>query len=255
MENMSNADEYRHLQELYADMSDSRLDAMADDIDDLTEIAQQVLRAEISKRGLDAQAKDPSEKPIDIVRHALSVELSERGLDSVDLDTPEAPGEGPESKGFRDTMDPWVRDPVAEGLDPNAYDLIGVWIVADASEAREVMGVLDSAGIKSYLGPENVESVDDYKGSYIDGVRIKVMKFQYKYAWKGLNLRFPPKPEEEAAADAGNAICCPRCNSQDVIFQGLVEEPGEDSAADAKNSWACDACGHQWKDDGIEEKV
>jgi hypothetical protein len=81
------------------------------------------------------------------------------------------------------------------------------------------------------------------------------MKFQYKYAWKGLNLRFPPKPEEEAAADAGNAICCPRCNSQDVIFQGLVEEPGEDSAADAKNSWACDACGHQWKDDGIEEKV
>ncbi len=56
MENNSSSDPYRKLEELYADMSDARLQEMADGADDLTEIARQVLRAEISKRGLDKPA-------------------------------------------------------------------------------------------------------------------------------------------------------------------------------------------------------
>ncbi len=73
MESMNNTDQYRKLEELYEDMSDSRLEEMAGQIDDLTEIAQVVLRAEISRRGLDkAAAETPIERPValgdDLVR-------------------------------------------------------------------------------------------------------------------------------------------------------------------------------------------
>jgi DNA-directed RNA polymerase subunit M/transcription elongation factor TFIIS len=49
---------YRKLEEMYAEMSDSKLQEMADHADDLTEVAQQVLRAEISKRGLEKPHQD-----------------------------------------------------------------------------------------------------------------------------------------------------------------------------------------------------
>jgi DNA-directed RNA polymerase subunit M/transcription elongation factor TFIIS len=53
METIDHTNEYRRLEELYAEMSDSRLQEMADRVGDLTDLAQQVLRAEISRRGLD----------------------------------------------------------------------------------------------------------------------------------------------------------------------------------------------------------
>lgn len=56
MEFNPSSEQYRKLEELYADMSDARLQEMADKAGDLTELAQQVLHAELSKRGLDKQA-------------------------------------------------------------------------------------------------------------------------------------------------------------------------------------------------------
>jgi hypothetical protein len=72
MEHNPSSEQYRKLEELYADMSDARLHEMADGAADLTEIAQHVLRAEISKRGLDKQARaiasdEASSNPGDVV--------------------------------------------------------------------------------------------------------------------------------------------------------------------------------------------
>lgn len=62
---MNHTDQYRKLEELYAEMSDSRLQEMAGQIDDLTEIAQEVLRAEISRRRLDKAATEiPINRPV-----------------------------------------------------------------------------------------------------------------------------------------------------------------------------------------------
>jgi len=55
MDHVDHAEEYRQLQQHYADLSDARLMEMFDLIDDYTEIAQQVLRAEIARRGLDPE--------------------------------------------------------------------------------------------------------------------------------------------------------------------------------------------------------
>jgi hypothetical protein len=250
METIDHSDEYRRLQELYADMSDSRLEQMADGIDDLTEIAQQVLRAEMAKRGLGAPLQGAA--AVEIARQALQRELSEP-----DEDAPFAAAAKEEDPilARESPADPNNRGSGIPNLDPHAYDPIAIWYVDDPAKAQHIMGILNSAGIKSYLGPDNVENVEDYKGSYEDGVEVKVMKFQARFAVDGLRRVLPPEPERESADDTGYAIGCPKCNSEDLIFQGIVVEAGKGSAPVEKNSWTCDACGHQWKDDGIEGKV
>jgi len=248
MGNTNEADAYRKLQELYADMSDSRIESMAENIDDLTEIAQQVLRAEIAKRGLDRQPQDAA--TVEIARHALQSELSD----------PIAPFHTPGSEvdlfaSQENPVDPNGRGKVIPQLDPHAYDPVAIWVVTDSEKARQVMGILDAAGIECYLGPDNVENVDDFRDDYAAGVEIKVMKFQARFAQDGLRRTVPREPDEKPSGDEEFSTSCPRCNSPDVIFQGLVGSDGKDPAAKAKNSWTCDACGHQWEDDGIVEKL
>src|SRR5689334_1382034 len=62
MASTDQSDQYGKLQQLYGEMSDNRLLEMADQIDDLTEIAQEVLRAEIATRGLDNKKPGSSAK-------------------------------------------------------------------------------------------------------------------------------------------------------------------------------------------------
>ena len=247
------AEAYRRLQELYADMSDSRIEEMAEQIDDLTETAQQVLRAEIGKRGLDAKAQEAPAKPFEAARGALREALSSSGGEG--QARAEELGEGADAQNPIEDLDTSIRGPILQGLDPTAYDLVSIWHVDDGARAREVMSALESAGIESYLGADDVESVDDYKGTFDGGAPIKVMKFQSRIAVEGLRRLFPPDPKEESEEVDEFAVSCPKCNSPDVVFLGLVVEPGKKSGTEGKNSWTCDACGHQWEDDGIVEEV
>ena len=59
---MNHTDQYRKLEELYAEMSDRRLEEMAEQIDNLTDMAKEVLEAEISRRGL---GKGTPEAPVE----------------------------------------------------------------------------------------------------------------------------------------------------------------------------------------------
>ena len=60
MEDIDPSQDRQKLEELYAEMSDSRLREMANQADDLTEVAQRVLGAELARRGLDDDAPDGS---------------------------------------------------------------------------------------------------------------------------------------------------------------------------------------------------
>ena len=239
MENIDQADEYRHLESLYAEMSDQQIEAMSGRMEDFTDIAQQVLRAEISKRGLGSRGLDPTEDPVEAARRALRAEISEQGSDAQGQDAARQ-------------SDPFLRDAFPSGLDPSGYDMFVVWHPPDASEARQIMSFLESEGLKPYLGPENVENVDDYQGGYEEGVEIKVMKFQAKFAVLALRRFAAREPQREPSEDDDFAACCPKCKSRDIVFQSIEVEPGKEPGPDAKCNWTCGACGHQWKDDGIE---
>jgi hypothetical protein len=253
MESIDQADEYRRLQQLYAEMSDAQIEAMSAEVEDLTDIAQQVLRAEISKRGLEPQGQDAQRDPREAARQALRAEKAERDLEGRDQDSPDDAADAAEARSLAGILNLGARDPLREGYDPTAFDLVPIWGITDSTQARQFMILLDSAGIKAYLGPDNVESVEDYRGRYETGVELKVMKFQAKFASGLLQPHAPPETERRPSDDADYAVFCPSCNSRDVIFQGLDVEPGKGPAPDAKYNWTCAACGHEWKDDGTEK--
>jgi hypothetical protein len=251
MDSANQADEYRRLEELYAEMSDAQIEAMSGEMEDLTDIAQQVLRAEISKRGLGPQGQDAQQDPREAARQALRAEKAGRDLEARDHDLPDGAADAAEARSLTGILNLGARDPLRNGYDPTAFDLVCIWGVTDSTQARQLISLLDSAGVKAYLGPDNVEGVEDYRGSYEDGVELKVMKFQAKFASGLLQPHAPPETERDSSGDADYAVFCPSCNSRDVIFQGLDAEPGKEPAPDAKFNWTCDACGHQWKGDGI----
>ena len=252
MENTNQAEEYRRLEELYADMSDAQVEEMSGQMEDLTEIAQQALRAEIPKRGL-GQDQQTQEDSREAARQAVLAERAERNLDAGDQDPGNDAADTAESRTLSGILNFGAADPLRSGVDPTAFDLIGIWNVADATQARQFMSLLDAAGVKAYLGADNVERAEDYRGSYEDGVEIKVMKFQAKFAAGILRLRAPPDVEGARSDDAEYAVFCPSCSSPDVIFQGLDADPGKEPAPDTKYNWTCAACGHQWKDEGFEK--
>ena len=240
------ADEYRKLQERYAELSDEQIAKMWDDVEDFTAFAQQALRAEVAKRGLDKSNAAVDDR-LAGARQDLCAGAAVRGLapppSRAGNPTPFPAG------GSLDEPDLSSRDPAAEGLDPTAFDLVPAWTVDSLDAAGQVLDILDTVGVKEYLGPDNVEIVDDYKGSYDAGVEIKVMKFQQRFVTNGLRRYLAPRPDRDAPPEDDFEVKCPRCNSPDVVLDGFNNASGK--ASDLTNNWTCAACDYHWEDDGV----
>src|ERR1700722_9710528 len=76
-------EEWRRLTALYAEMGDVEIRELADQINDLTESAQQVLRDEMKKRRLDDEA-NPSKTPRQIRNSEFDVDGSHSIVDDAD---------------------------------------------------------------------------------------------------------------------------------------------------------------------------
>jgi hypothetical protein len=101
MDTRDPASEQRQLQERYAGMTDEELESVADEAFDLTEIAQETLRAEIRSRRLSIQLRDapapaeepefgsskfdPSELDLDVVHRAWDIEDARRVKETLDI--------------------------------------------------------------------------------------------------------------------------------------------------------------------------
>jgi DNA-directed RNA polymerase subunit M/transcription elongation factor TFIIS len=181
---------YQRLQRLYADMSDNKLLEMAENIDDLTDIAQNALKEEISKRGLEKHLPE---------QETAAVPANQNGL-------------------------------------------VGVHYATNPEEAQQVADVLETEGIQSVVTTERIEYVD---GTAEDKPVVKVVYLERDHALYVLKKAFPAENDETADQYA----VCPKCQSQDIVLQGL--DSRESNAS--KYNWSCDACGHQWSDDGIAQ--
>ena len=205
MQNTDPAEEWRRLMEIYAQMNEYGLQAVADEAYDLTDLARSALQAEIRTRGLNIKLRDSH-----------------------------APPEG--------------------NLDPSELNLVVARRVWDRDEARRVKDLLEAASIPSYLGPDNLDRVDDFQASFEEGVDVKVRDVDQQRALWELNRSLPKDP----GADAVLHYVCPKCKSPEIVFLGLEgeeTEPAEDSVAASKFNWSCDACGHHWRDDGVEPEA
>jgi len=207
------------LQKTYTLMTDEELAAVASDANDLTENAQQALRAEMAKRGLKIAPK-PAADP---------------------------------------RPEPTIRE--VEDEDPDS-DLQVVASVHSPEEARFLQAVLNSSSIRSCLGPDNADDVDSFHGGFDKGVDLKVY---FPFAGKAYSVidrarrdmpaefQHQDEPEEETEEDLRCTARCPKCHSEEIVFEGRAAVAGSEPGPDAKFDWHCDACGHAWEDDGIEE--
>jgi DNA-directed RNA polymerase subunit M/transcription elongation factor TFIIS len=216
MDNIDQAAEWQRLQELYRQMSEDELQVVADQAYDLTDIAREVLRTEITARGVEIAL---AERP----------ELEEAEAEE---------GDNPNPAEFN----------------PDDYELWAAERVWDRAEAEKYKKIYDDAGVASYIGPDLVEKVEDYKGNYEQGVEIKVRYLDRNRAILAVRYAFrdepPVTPEEEARE---TDYRCPKCNSDEIVFDSLEKESPDRPDYLSKFNWTCEACGHDWTDDGVEK--
>ena len=202
--------DWQRLTQLYGEMGDVELEELNASIGDLTEVAQQVLRDEMKKRGLN----EPS-----VTRGAIESPVRFAPIESdsyVDSLTDEGDAE--------------------DGERPHEY----TWKTllcdcVDREEAWQIRELLRQAGIESWIeGP----------GSRVwDGMsnpRILVAADQFEQARETASQPIPQAIVEQSKMQVPDfePPVCPGCGADDPILEG----------ADPVNSWRCERCGQQWTD-------
>jgi DNA-directed RNA polymerase subunit M/transcription elongation factor TFIIS len=172
-----------------------------------------------------------------IAEEALKAEFAARGLK---MEPPAPP--------------PLPHELVAPASIDSEDDLVSVRTLHSESEAQEAKAILDSSFIASCLGLENIVDLENFHGSYEGGVEIKVFLSDSGRARAALASYAPQKEEDVPDDDEQYAVLCPKCHSQEVVFEGKDIEAGA-TATEAKLNWTCDDCGHKWQDEGIAEKL
>lgn len=219
------AEESLRLAAHYRGFYDEELIALAQQIDKLTEQAQQALKMEIFSRKLTFPPREPP---------APEQSAPPETVDDEDSYAEETPDED---------------DPYAE--DRKLFEIRRVW---SEDDARRLEYVLDVAGIPFYIGRENATSVDDVTSNFEEGLPVKVMRIGLPWAHDAMWRNYFPQDErpEPKYEDAGDvSMQCPRCRSTEVVFRERIDRaPG----AGAKYRWTCPSCGYEWVDDGVETK-
>jgi DNA-directed RNA polymerase subunit M/transcription elongation factor TFIIS len=216
MDTIDQAAEWRRLEELYRSKSDDELEVVADDAYELTDIARQILEREIATRG-------------------LKIELKPQPMLEPDPDPEPA------------------FNPEAEDFDPKELDWVAGYRVWDREEARKIKAIYNDAGVASFLGPELVEDVDQFKGSFDKGVVFRVREVDSPRASAAIRWALRDEPVEAPETERDVDYRCPKCGSNEIVFENLERETPEQEDFQAHFQWHCDACGHEWTDDGVED--
>jgi DNA-directed RNA polymerase subunit M/transcription elongation factor TFIIS len=133
-------------------------------------------------------------------------------------------------------------------------ELRTVWSVRDA---LKLQGILDTAGIPFFMGPEKATGVDGVTSDFANGISVQIMNIGWPLA-RGVMPYYEPEddPTSKELDELGEAVVeCPQCHSREVVFEGrsstLVVSANDPSQ---KYRWSCDACGNEWEDDGISKE-
>ncbi len=207
--------EWQRLTQLYREMGDGELEELAADKADLTEVAQQVLRDELRKRGLD-DARKPSTEP----NQAGSFGVSKWGT-SDDA----ASGEAAAEEGEQPVEYTW-KLPLCECEDPE--------------KVRQIQEVLRQSGIESWIDRPGYYDVPD-----IGNQRILVAADQLEKAREIFSKPIPAEIVEQSKLPVEDYVppMCPSCGAEDPVLE----------SADPVNAWRCESCGRQWSEQ-VEEK-
>lgn len=143
---------------------------------------------------------------------------------------------------------------------PDDEGLINFRWPENVDEAWRWMGTLSAAGIPSFIGPDNVMHLEEFRREFDGPVSLKIREGDQERAIAAVRAAHArtnrdDDTKEDPEEEKDYAILCPKCRSAKVVLEGrdtddLVKSPPRD-----KLQWICDACGHQWEDEGIVQEV
>jgi hypothetical protein len=214
--------ERRRLAGFYAGRMDGELEKVAGQAYELTDIALEALRTELSRRGLKTTLVENRPLP------------PNRGP---------VPGDPP-------------RPQAVEILPEGELDLrpmVTIRQFRDLPEALLAKGSLDSAGIECALVDENIVRLDWFWSNLMGGVKLGVDPDDVEAAEQILSQ---PIPEEFEAEGTGSyeQPQCPTCGSLDINFRESDPAAYLSLALSVpipfrRRAWRCRSCGAEWEID------
>src|SRR5260370_22426447 len=125
----------------------------------------------------------------------------------------------------------------------------------DLPEAEIAKSILDSAGIESFLGEENIVRLDWFYSNLVGGIKLLVRAEDAEAASRLLGQNVPENFDVEGLGEYKQPRC-PRCQSWDVAFDGLDKHITYAllfflglPIPITNKGWKCHSCGNVWKDD------
>jgi len=217
------AADWQSLAEHYRSMYDEELDNLADDFGNLTETAQQVLRSELSNRGLPA----PGETRIVATRPESSAAQSRIG--TVD---PYSDAYQPGSADGNEDDD--------RAKDARTKEFTWKTLLCECETTEQALGIcemLKRAGIESWY-----EMPDGRMGVW--GPRVTVAADRLEQAQEIAAKPIPQDILDDLRVEVPEyePPRCPSCGAEDPTLE----------SAEPTNSWLCEACGKQWTEPAID---
>lgn len=215
--------EWQRITEVYRGMYDDELLNLAADSEDLTDIARQVLDAELKRRGL-GDVSNPAKAPKlpEPMRERRAALLGNQGG---------APQIVLDHRTNYDSDNGTIE-----------YTWKTVLCECESQQQAELLSeTLKLAGIDCWIETPNASP--RYRALDIPYPRILVAADQLEQARAVASNPIPKEViEESKAPDPPEFVMpvCPRCGAKDPALEG----------ANPFNSWRCDACGNQWTDSG-----
>jgi hypothetical protein len=124
----------------------------------------------------------------------------------------------------------------------------------DLPEALLAKGILESAGIQTYLIDENMIRLNWFRSNFFGGIKLQVCSEDAEAASEILGQPIPEVLDIEGVGNFEQPEC-PRCQSLDVTFEELNKLLSYGSAylgipiPVQKRGWTCHACGNEWQDE------
>lgn len=219
--------ERQRLTHFYRGQMDGELEKVANEAYELTDLANEALRAELIRRGLKTELVE------------IAPVIPRKELPVMPGDPPHAPASAENAGGELEFR-----------------EMVTIRQFRDLPEALLAKGSLESSGIECALVDDNMVRMDWFISNLLGGVKLQVRPDDAVVA---LEVLEQPIPEGFDVAGIGEyqQPQCPRCQSLDVNFQendpaAYVSMVLSVPIPFHRRAWRCQACKTEWEDDGAD---
>jgi hypothetical protein len=223
--------ERRRLAEFYSKQLDGKLEKVAGQAYELTDVAREALRAELTKRGMRSNLAE--QRPVMV------------------NDEPSQPADRPPEP------QPIAMPPSNE---IEFQKFVTIRIFRDLPQALLAKGSLESAGIDCMLADDNLVRLDWFYSNAVGGIKLLVYSGDAPEAEQVLSQPILEHLDVEGLGDYEQPKC-PKCGSLDINFRELDPATYLGLAGSYwgffipipiyRRAWYCHSCAAEWDDDGV----